>query len=515
MNDPCSVNTALRAFVVAPDPTRYYPAAVIEEARQKIARSIERGEGPALIVGAPGTGKTLLLEVLAQQFRGKRIIVSLPGAQLCSRRALLQMILFELEIPFRGMDEGELRVSLHSYLRPHNGPARQMLLLVDEADSLPGRLLEELRVLTNVTEHGRLLVNLVLAGSSALEERFAEPQMEVLSQRVSTRCYLASFGREETFQYIRAQVAAAGQQPDELFAADGLEAMYAATDGVPRLLNQLGDQLMWMAQETGYSPLDGKIVQQAWSELQQLPAPWNTPVPTVQESAVEFGELPGEADELPEHHFVDDAEDDMPASIPIHGSRSAVESASIDNYSETIDVTEQLFEQLREIEAQGSVSIPQQTTTAPLSHNPFEEVFDTEEVVLDHYAEYESQLLAAAQRVINQVDTTFATQLRQFEVHETPEVSALADEALAPAEESPLWIEPLSDAPKVEPSHTYASDDPAAEVAELAVDSEPKKPGDLLVIEDLRRPDVSVVPADKLRHLFSSLESGSSVSCMG
>ena len=243
-----------RPFAAAPDASRYFPSAVAEDARQRISRAVARGEGPALLIGAAGMGKSLLLEVLTEQFRELREVVPLDGGQICTRRALLQTILFQLDQPYRDMDEGELRLSLLDYLEPANEPSRRLLLLVDEADSLPVRLLEELRVLANVARRGENLVSLVLAGSPNLEEQFADPQLTGFSQRLSTRCYLAAMGREETFQYVRAQVAATSMDPDALFTHDGLEAIFTATDGVPRLVNQLGDQLVWMAHETGQTP---------------------------------------------------------------------------------------------------------------------------------------------------------------------------------------------------------------------------------------------------------------------
>jgi len=486
----------------------------MEEARQKISRCIDRGEGPALLVGPAGTGKTLLLEVLAQQFRDQRVIVSLPGAQLCSRRALLQMILFQLGLPFSGIEEGELRVSLLSHLRPQDRPARRMLLLVDEAESLPARLLEELRVLTNVADQGCLLVSLVLAGSASLEERFAEPKMEVLNQRVATRCYLSALGREETFQYIRAQVAATGVEPDQLFSDEGLEAMFAATDGLPRILNQLGDQLLWMAEETGYAPLDGTIVQQAWSELQQLPAPWDMTPASIGgsiagESAVEFGELSlDEHDPLEGAFFeateADNQEENLPPSIRLFGSQSNVPPVAEEHCVETFDATEQLVEQLHELETSGSVAIPQdQETVAPLSSNPFAESFDSEEVVLDRYLEIESQLLATAQRVINRVDTVFAQQLSHCEVILEPPIASNVEQVV-PSETPPLVYEATP--PPLEEPVICVEEAVANELASPSIPT-PDPSGKLLVIEDLGRPDVAVVPGDKFRHLFSSLES--------
>ncbi|NOZ41130.1 MAG: AAA family ATPase [Planctomycetes bacterium] len=495
-----------RPFAAATDPNRYFPATAIEEARQRIVRSIQRGEGPVLVIGAAGLGKTLLLEVVAQQFREQLRPVTLASGQLCTRRALLQMILFQLELPYRDRDESELRLSLLNFLQPQNAAGRRILLLVDEADSLPPRLLEELRAMTNLSSGGELQVNMVLAGNSALEEQFADPKLELFSQRVSARCYLSAFGREETFHYVRAQVAASGADPESLFTDDGLEAIFAATDGVPRLVNQLGDQLLWMVDQTGYSPLDGQIVQQAWSELQQLPAPWNTQSKEPLGGAVEFGDLPADEGDQEEIVFEDDSydddarddymvdfDDDLPASIPIHASQQydekAVEETPAVELSgiETIDVTEQLLEQLHVMEVAKSEA-PVENDSAPIvegaSRNPFSETFDSEEIVLDRYSTFESLLLAEAPRVTNGTDCSFAGQLQQLEADEAP----IADSQLGATRDTE------------EPSTT-------AFISEEL--------GEVLIIEESEQPQTTLVEGQKFRQLFSSLESGDIEPCFG
>ncbi len=496
MSDLPSPAASTRPFVAAPDASRYFPAAVAEEARQRIGRAIARGEGPALLIGAAGTGKSLLLEVLAEQFSDLSEVVPLAGAQICTRRALLQTILFQLDLPYRGLDEGELRLSLLDYLEPGDAAPRRLLLLVDEADALPLRLLEELRVLTNMSRGGETLLNLVLAGSPILEEQFADPQLTGFSQRLSTRCYLSAMGREETFQYVRAQVAATGLDPDALFASDGLEAIFAATDGVPRLVNQLGDQLVWMAQETGETPLGAQTVQRAWSELQQLPAPWNTSPATgpvgesFEESVVEFGELGEhtvEGDLLEEQ-----SEDDLPASIPI--SFQPPEEADVVG---TFDATAQLLEQIEELDSANDAPQAETPQAAPVAYDPFQEAFGSEEIVLDQYLAFECELLATAPRVINRLDTAFACQLRDLVV-----------------EDAPIDLTGVADVIETQQDEEFDTELESSEDVEmhLATDSHAElDPGELLVIEDEGRPDVHLVPGRQFRQLFSTLQSQSRI----
>jgi type II secretory pathway predicted ATPase ExeA len=468
MEDCSTIETLERPFVAAPDPDRYFPGVVIEEARRRLTRCIERGEGPALLVGGTGTGKSLLLEVLARQFRSKMTTVLLAGAQLCTRRALQQSILFQLGLPYRQLEEGDLRLSLLEFLRPLEGKPRKLLLLVDEADSLPTRLLEELRALTNISYKGEILVGLVLVGRATLEERFAEPELEVFAQRLAHRCYLAPFSREETFQYLRAQVAAVGINPAKLFAQDGLEAIYVATDGVPRLINQIGDQLVWLVGETGYAPIDAAIVQQAWSDLQQIPAPWNLAATEELNSPVEFGELSLRVA----------ADDEMPASIPINGVRFGAYGDG-DELFEPTDSADSVADRFSDLETTA------QAYTTPLARNPFEEDFASEEVVFDQYLQFEEQMLATAPRVINRLDTVFAQQLKMCEIEP------------APAAEVPVAmnrIEPI--ATKLEPA------------AEEQYADEADDFGDVLIVEDERPMGPSIVSGRNFRQLFSSLEMG-------
>ena len=488
----------LRPFPAAPDTRRYFPASVVEEARQRLARTIASGEGPMLVVGAAGTGKSLLQEVLAEQFREQMAVVSLVGAQLCTRRALLQMILFELGLSYRDMDEGELRLSIVENLRPLDKPARRMLLLVDEADSLPMRLLQELRALTNISDQGQPLVSLVLSGSAILEELFADPQLEVFSQRLATRCYLAPFGREETFQYVRAQIAASGGEPDTLFNQDGLEAVFAATDGVPRLINQLGSQLVWMASETGYQPLDGAIVQQAWSELQQLPAPWNTqesqPVACESDAeVVEFGAL-----------------NEMPASIPFDakgGRPSANGSSAVD---ESVDQAELLLAELDDLRPLELT--PPEPPKPPKAKNPFDESFDIEEVMLDQYAAFEGRLLRNAPRVFNQIDLQLARELERCETRGQMSTTAQNTEQLLapfPRDEKP------QSKPSGQPSPAAPTNGKTAQpglatsvtIAGNGATARPTSPSSVLVVEDERPASEQVVQKGQFRHLFSRLES--------
>src|SRR5262245_43064035 len=105
-----------RPFTAAPQPDLYYPAKAIETARRAIERCIDRAEGTAMVMGPAGCGKSHLCRWLAERFKSEFDVVVISNGRLTTRRALLQAILFELGLPYRRLEEAELRLALLDHL---------------------------------------------------------------------------------------------------------------------------------------------------------------------------------------------------------------------------------------------------------------------------------------------------------------------------------------------------------------------------------------------------------------
>ncbi len=282
-----------RPFPAAPQGDFYVPLESWEETLQTVARVIERAEGPALVVGGVGTGKSLLCHLLASHYKNVFQVALLSSTRLCTSRALLQNLLFELGLPYRDCSEGELRFSLLEALSPTPENVHGMLLIVDEAQSLPRRLLEEIRMLTNLVRGGESRVRLVLAGNTRLEEQFAHPRMESFNQRLACRCYLETLTAEETGYYIRTQLQSVNAgQPIDIFDESAMAAIQKLTDGVPRVINQLCDHALLAAAAQQVNRVDQRAIEMAWADLQQLPPPLSADEPVADSSSViEFGQL--------------------------------------------------------------------------------------------------------------------------------------------------------------------------------------------------------------------------------
>jgi hypothetical protein len=364
---------------------------------------------------------------------------------MTTHRALLQHILFELELPYRGMDEGELLLALMEFLQPNGSAKGGLLLLVDEAHTLPPSVLEGLRTITNVTRNGQPRAHLVMSEGLALEERFAQPELSCFNQRLAARCSLHPLNYDETCAYVHWQIAQAGAPPDQVLTHDAWQPIYHATDGIPRLINQVCDHALMLACTAQHRQLNGRGIEEAWADLQQLPTPWQ-PASTESRAptdVVEFGGLTADGEEST-------ATPDMLGVPPCAAEEFGPLQASFDP-----DDNEQ--EPARRLDGEAEAD-PQEADLPPaapsLTHqeefapvpvpspapcpepsNPFDERFEDEHVVVDRYASLQAVHSGASPAVMQQREIAAAMQ-RIFEdtaqPTESPEVleSAPATEDL-------------------------------------------------------------------------------------
>jgi type II secretory pathway predicted ATPase ExeA len=374
MND-LSFGLQQRPFPAAPLTAAYYASLSHQQARRQLQRCVQRAEGAGVVIAAAGLGKSLLLHVLADEFRDRFHVAHLAGAAICTRKALLQNILFELGLPYRGLQEGELRLSLIDHLQPSRQCPNGMLLLIDEAHTLPLRLLEELRLLTNLVREGSPRVRLVLAGSRSLEERLANPKLDSFQQRIAARTYLQPWTGQETADYIRQEITRCGGRAFGIFTADALKAVHVAAAGIPRLVNQICDHALTLAAASGESAIDGAAVEAAWAELQQLPMPWSEPAPAA--ASIEFGSL-------------DDVGD-----------------ATVDAGAELIDRVSDLLTHVEPPEAEPLTA----EVTVPSHAELFGEGFDDEEIVIDRHNALDVQALGKRPEVVTPLGQAFAREV--------------------------------------------------------------------------------------------------------
>ncbi len=245
-----------RPFPATPDPARYYPATSHERAIARLLGGLADGEGVLALMGAPGTGKTLLCHCLLERLGSRTNTAFLTNSHAGSRAALLQAILYDLSLPYEGRGEQEMRLALTDHLLRVYEQGYSTILIVDEAQHLTPDLLEELRLLGNLEARSGKAIQVVLVGQSALWETLKLPEMAALRQRLAVRAEVEPLALQEAADYLLHHVRIAGGRPERLFADDALELLSRQTRGVPRLLNQAAHQALNLAAEAGAAQVD-------------------------------------------------------------------------------------------------------------------------------------------------------------------------------------------------------------------------------------------------------------------
>lgn len=284
-------------FPPFPSASRYVRVGSQDDALQRVRHAVEAWEAISLVIGPPGTGKSMICQVLQQYFSRDREVIVFGDATLESPLSLQRHLLSRLD-RIRGIaptppalgDDPQLAI-----IERIAGSSKEfagLLLLVDEAQTLSPEVLETIRILTNVISAGRPRVSAVLLGGPRLDETLALPSLDALVQRVATRCYLHPLSSDETVRYIRRVMENCSDVARIEIDETAILAIHRACSGVPRLINQLMTAAISFADVKQQSRITTQIVDGAWSILQQLPGPLidepelNRPV-----SNVEFGPL--------------------------------------------------------------------------------------------------------------------------------------------------------------------------------------------------------------------------------
>lgn len=381
-----------RPFLSTPNRGRYFPNANFEHVRHTLIRCAELAQGPSLLLGGAGTGKSLLCALIAEHFQNlpdRFRVIMLGTVRATNRRELLQTILFELGLPYRDMAEGELQLSLLAHLQ---AVSTNLVLIVDEAHLLSLRLLEELRMLSNLADQGEARVRLVLSGGIALDEKLAQPRLASFQQRIAARCCLQPLTRDEIDDYLRQQMRAAGSSAEEIFTESAYEAIARTSDGIPRRINQIGDYAMLLASLAGRSRIDSHAIDEAWADLQQLPGPWQAVNQVTEEAqtVIEFGALDENASvgvQSPESRaqaLAEQLEQDLADAIRIESVQqpSAAEAQEVDASTGVPQLP------LQEVAAATGAIPADQFTLSPGANSSWSREIDADDFITRSVQEY-------------------------------------------------------------------------------------------------------------------------------
>jgi general secretion pathway protein A len=309
-------------FRLSPDPQFLYLSKQHARAKAYMESTIWFTDGFVVITGEIGSGKTTLIESFLKEVPADVVVAQINQTQVTTTD-FLQTVLVQFGFsPFK-MRKAELLSTLNNFLIEQHAAGRKVLLIVDEAQNLEPRVLEEIRLLSGVETTKEKVLRIILAGQPELNETLNSPRLEQLTQRVRLRFHLATLSESETRSYIEHRLEVAGAGDREVFASDAFHEVYRYTGGVPRLINTLCDTAMMAAYTQSRDSVRLADVSSAVTELR-----WPLYAARAPGAAGAAGAAAGSAGETAAHAALQNAvahEADQPAAP--HGAAANAAAA--------------------------------------------------------------------------------------------------------------------------------------------------------------------------------------------
>ena len=202
--------------------------------------------GITVITGEVGSGKTTLIRHLLSRIDYDQLTVGLIGTAHSSYGTLLNWIVTAFRIPVESNDESTLLQTLQQFLVDQYASGKRTVVIVDEAQNMSAQDLESLRLLSNINADKNQLLQIILVGQPELLDKFFEPGMSQLAQRVSAEYNLTPLSLSDTLSYVRHRVVSVGGERN-LFDLPSLLGVYYFSGGVPRIINTLCDGALVVA----------------------------------------------------------------------------------------------------------------------------------------------------------------------------------------------------------------------------------------------------------------------------
>jgi type II secretory pathway predicted ATPase ExeA len=257
-------------FQVTPDAEFLYLGKAHARAKAYLDYAVWSPDGFVVITGEIGSGKTILLKKVVSELPESVVVANIFQTQL-DEIEFLQALL--LQFGYRAFDAKKIELldALNSFLLEQHQNKRQVVLIVDEAQNLTERALEEIRLLSGLESQAERILKVILVGQAELGAKLDSPGLEQLAQRVQLRFHIKALSRDEIGTYIKHRLTVAGAQNPALFPADTVPLIHRYTDGVPRLINILCDTTLTGAFVESTKNISTELIAAALEELQWVP----------------------------------------------------------------------------------------------------------------------------------------------------------------------------------------------------------------------------------------------------
>lgn len=254
-------------FSTGPDPKYLYLTDSIREALSVLAYGINSRKGFLLLTGDVGTGKTTILNALMDWLHAQEASTAFVYNPHLSPDDFVDLVWSDFGMERGNDSKSQCMQRFNRWLLERYRAHHPVVLFIDEGQQLPERVLEELRLLTNLETPRHKLLQIVLSGQPELNALIDRPSLRQLRQRIALRCETAPLTQAQTAEYIEWRMHIAGNGEARPFSPEASRAIHEVSGGIPRIINLLCEHLLIGAYTDGHKSIDAAMVEGTSREI--------------------------------------------------------------------------------------------------------------------------------------------------------------------------------------------------------------------------------------------------------
>ncbi len=258
-----------KPFNITPNPRFIYLSKHHKEAFAHLLYGINSHAGFITLTGEVGTGKTTVLRTMLEQLDEANYRTALILNPCLSALELLGNINREFGLQHEGLGNGALLDELNRFLLHENGAGRTVVLVIDEAQNLDPKVLEQIRLISNLETETDKLIQIVLAGQPELQALLEKEELRQLAQRITVSFHLLPMDLTDTGAYIQHRLVVAQGKGKVNFPDAAVKQIYSFSKGSPRLINIACDRSLLIAYGDETREISRSIATQAVRELRR------------------------------------------------------------------------------------------------------------------------------------------------------------------------------------------------------------------------------------------------------
>jgi general secretion pathway protein A len=254
-----------KPFNITPDSKFFFPSDKHTEALNSLIYAINERRGFVVITGEIGAGKTTVIRTLLNKLDFNTKVAMINNTHLTCKELIVEL-LEELEVDYTPGTKQKLLSQLNTYLINQLSQDVNVCLIIDEAQNLSPKVLEEVRMLSNLETEKEKLIQIILIGQPQLKIKLENIKLEQFKQRIAVYYHLSSLNKDETNNYILHRIKLVSQNGCNIFTPEAINSIYSYSRGIPRIINLVCESALLSGYVVNTKEIGEKIISEAIKE---------------------------------------------------------------------------------------------------------------------------------------------------------------------------------------------------------------------------------------------------------